>query len=99
MYIMNYDTFKSCAQQAGLGIKDFAAYVGMNHRSISNYSKKGAVPDHLAIIALLLMELRRHDIEIAGLLTKMNWSERQLRLPQKGEFRGRSAQSNNQGNE
>lgn len=92
---MNYGVFKGCVQLAGLGIKDFANYVGMNHRSISNYSKHGDVPDHLAIIALLLMELKKHDVEIGELFAKINQNGRRLKKLQKGEFKGRGSKNDN----
>jgi len=69
---MDYLTFKGCIQRAGLGVKDFAAQVGMNHKSISNYSKRGNVPQYLALISLLMLELERRDVNLKEILDKLN---------------------------
>lgn len=69
---MDYETFKGCIRRAGLGVKDFAAQVGMNHRSISNYSKRGSVPQYLALISLLMLELDRRDVNLQDIFAKLN---------------------------
>lgn len=74
---MDYGTFKDNVRRAGLGIKELAGYIGMNHRSISNYSKAGVVPDHLAIIAVMLMELKRRDVEVKEIFEKIDRQGRQ----------------------
>lgn len=76
---MDYGTFKDNIRRAGLGIKELAGYIGMNHRSISNYSKTGVVPDHLAIIAVMLMELKRRDVEVRDILKKIDGIGRERR--------------------
>jgi len=55
---MIYDEFKRHLGDAGISISEFAALMGMPHRqAITNYSKFGAVPDHLAVIVVLLSAL------------------------------------------
>lgn len=69
---MNYQDFKNCIRRSGLGLKEFANLLGMNPRSISNYSKPGVVPGHLAVIALMAMELKRRDVDLDCLFAKLN---------------------------
>jgi hypothetical protein len=55
---MTYDEFKRSLRVAGVGVAEFAALMGMPHRqSISNYSKVGFVPDHMAVIVRLMVAL------------------------------------------
>lgn len=68
---MDYQSFKECVRLSGLGIKDFARHLGLNHKSVSNYSSRGVVPDHLALIALMLMELKRHNIPFTPIFSRV----------------------------
>lgn len=69
---MEYKTFKRYVRMAGLEIKEFAELIGMNQRSISNYSKSGVVPGRVAIIALMMVELERHGVGIERVLEKLD---------------------------
>lgn len=55
---MTYEEFKRKLRMAGIGVVEFAALMQMPHRqTISNYSKVGFVPDHMAVIVLLMVAL------------------------------------------
>jgi len=54
---MTYDKFKHELKRAKLTIKTFAELLEMNPTSITNYKRTGAVPQHLAIIVVMLAEL------------------------------------------
>lgn len=54
---MKYDDFKHELKRAKLSIKTFAELLDMNPASITNYKRTGSVPQHLAIIAVMLAEL------------------------------------------
>ena len=71
---MDYKTFKVYVRRAGLGIKEFAHLAGMNHKSVSNYSKRGEVPTHLALLALMMVELVQLDVDLNQILTKLEKS-------------------------
>ena len=86
---MDYQNFKDCVRRAGLGLKEFAELLGMNHRSISNYSKRGTVPEHLAVIALMAMELKRRDVDLEGLFAKLDTPNKQGRMREKEKSKGR----------
>lgn len=69
---MNYAEFKRQIGKAGLNFKGFAELLKLNPKSISNFSKKESVPDHLGIIAALLGEMAEHQIDFIQLVEKLN---------------------------
>ena len=50
---MPYADFLEELRKAGLSVREFAELMGMNPNSISNYARKGDLPTHLALIAVL----------------------------------------------
>lgn len=60
---MLYKEFQDRVRRSGLSMKGFADFVGMDRKSISNYSKSGEAPNHLALIALLLAELTKYEVK------------------------------------
>jgi hypothetical protein len=89
---MDYGTFKVFVRKTGLEIKEFACLIGMNPRSISNYSKIGVVPEHLALIALLTAELGRYEVDLRTVFAKLDKIGRQRHKPPAGGFRGKRRQ-------
>ncbi len=49
---MDYLTFKRHIGKAGLKIGEFARLAGIGARAVSNYSSKGEVPHHHAVMAV-----------------------------------------------
>ncbi len=60
---MDYEEFKRHIGKAGLKINSFAKLLGLKQSSITNYSKDGEVPNHLAIIALLMGEMADNKLD------------------------------------
>lgn len=60
---MKYDEFLTELSKAGLNVRRFAELISMNPNSVSNYASTGEVPRHLAVIAVLLAELRRQGVD------------------------------------
>lgn len=60
---MKYDEFLTELSNAGLNVRRFAELISMNPNSVSNYASTGNVPRHLAVIAMLLAELRRQGVD------------------------------------
>ncbi len=85
---MDYQTFKLCVRRAGMEIKDFAGMVGLNHRSISNYSKRGEIPMHLAIMAVMMVELVKQDVDLKAVFAKSELTGRH-RKKTEGGFKGK----------
>lgn len=54
---MTYDEFKHELKRAKLSIRMLAELLEMNPTSITNYKRTGTVPQHLAVIAVMLAEL------------------------------------------
>lgn len=86
--VMDYGTFKKYVYKAGFDIKEFAALLGMNHRSISNYSGDEAVPERLALIALLMNELEYRNISVKDIVAKLDTLGRKQRKEHSGGFKG-----------
>lgn len=60
---MNYKELKRHIGKAGLNTRSFAKLVNMSPTSVTNYAQSDNVPNHLAIIALLMGELGDNHIE------------------------------------
>ncbi len=69
---MTYAEFQRQLGKAGLSIRAFATLVKMNSNSISNYSKVGEVPAHLAVIAVLMGEMAERRIDFKSALSKIH---------------------------
>ncbi|WP_174983990.1 XRE family transcriptional regulator, partial [Burkholderia lata] len=50
--------------------REFARLIRMNESSITNYSSKGTVPSHLAVIATLIGALAAHEIDFRELIAQ-----------------------------
>jgi len=72
---MDYTEFKRQLGKASLNTKSFAELVGMKQSSITNYKKKGEVPNHLAIIAFLMAEMAENKIDFQSKLKKLDMKE------------------------
>lgn len=68
---MTYVEFQRQLGKAGLTLREFADLMGMNRNSVTNYSKKGEVPSHLAVIASLMGEMAEHQLDFRGVIAKM----------------------------
>lgn len=73
---MTYLEFRRNIGKAGLTINQFAELIKMNPISISNYGKRGYVPNHLAVIACLLGEMAEFHIDFKSALESIEIHER-----------------------
>lgn len=76
---MNYKTFRSHLGRAGLTNKDFAELVKLNSKSITNYRKDDHVPEHWAIVALLMGELAGNELKFRHLIRRMEIEPNKVR--------------------
>lgn len=89
MHAMTYDEFHRHLGKAGLTLRQFAGLVKMNRVSISNYSKAGEVPSHLAVIAALMGEMAEQHIDFRIVLTGIEIEPKKPRgAAAKGRFGG-----------
>lgn len=79
---MEYDVFKRYVGKAGFTLKEFAVIIGMHHRSISNYSTQPNVPQHLALMALMMVELDKRDVDVKAIAEKIGGPRRQRKRRQ-----------------
>jgi hypothetical protein len=59
---MKYDDFTSLLSQTTLSGREFAKLLKLNPNTIANYKRRGTVPAHLAVIALLILSLEASSI-------------------------------------
>ena len=86
---MTYDEFQRHIGKAGLTLKEFAQLIRVNRVSISNMSKKGEVPSHLAVIACLMGEMADRQVDFRPALSKIDISPRKARgAAARGRFGG-----------
>lgn len=76
---MTYDAFVAELARAGLTIREFASLLGMRPNSITNNRKRGEVPDHLAVIAALLSELRLSGVPAAPVFARLGLTKKKPR--------------------
>ena len=60
---MPYTEFQRLVGKAGLSIKEFAVLLDMKPNSITNYSKQGVVPTHIAVIAALISTMKDEGLD------------------------------------
>nr|WP_057928773.1 hypothetical protein [Burkholderia ambifaria] len=70
MCAMAYAEFQQELKKAQLTAREFARLIRMNESSITNYSSKGTVPSHLAVIATLIGALAAHEIDFRHVIGK-----------------------------
>ncbi|WP_281184647.1 hypothetical protein [Trichlorobacter lovleyi] len=86
---MDYSEFERQINKAGLSIGEFADMIKMNRNSVTNYSSKEYVPTHLAVIAVLVGELKERNIEFRKLIESINIKPKKVRgAAAKGKFGG-----------
>lgn len=83
---MPYTTFLEELNRAGLSVRAFAELIGMNPNSISNYARSGDLPNHLALIALLIGGVDRLGGDYREIISKVALSPKK---PRGGARRGR----------
>ena len=68
---MPYTEFQRLIGKAGLSIKEFAALLDMKPNSITNYSKQGVVPTHIAVIVALISTMKDEGLDFYTFFEKI----------------------------
>lgn len=68
---MPYTEFQRLIGKAGLSIKEFAALLDMKPNSITNYSKQGVVPTHIAVIVALISTMKDEGLYFFPIFEKV----------------------------
>lgn len=79
MPVMTYLEFRDQLKRSRLTAREFANLVRMNENSVTNYSQKGIVPSHLAVIVLLMGELADHQIDFRDVIARMEIEQKKPR--------------------
>lgn len=86
---MTYEEFRRQLGKAGLTNRQFADLVKINPNSITNFKKEGEVPDHWAIVALLMGLLADQGIDYKEPISRISLAGRKVRgAAAKGRFGG-----------
>lgn len=69
---MTYEEFLAELGKAGLSVRAFADLIGMNRNSVSNYASSGEVPRHLAVIAVLMGEMKVQGVAFDAAMKRVS---------------------------
>lgn len=76
---MTYEEFRRHLGKAGLTNKEFAAMVKINRNSITNFKKDGVVPDHWAIVAMLMGVMADNALDFKVPLSRIEIDQKKTR--------------------
>jgi hypothetical protein len=86
---MTYTEFVDRVGRARLSIRGLARLVCTHANTFTNYAKDNHVPDHWAIVATLLAEMARHDVDFSTPLSRLELTPKKTRGgAAKGKFGG-----------
>ena len=68
---MPYEEFQRLIGKSGLSIKEFAALLDMNANSITNYKKNGKVPTAIAVIAIVISDMKDDGLDFYPIFEKV----------------------------
>ncbi|MGY6162935.1 XRE family transcriptional regulator [Paraburkholderia strydomiana] len=76
---MVYEEFRRQLGKAGVTAREFAGLIGLSPNSITNYSKLGEVPSHLAVIVVLMAELADQQLDFRAPLARIGVERKRVR--------------------
>jgi hypothetical protein len=76
---MNYKEFRRQLGKAGLTNREFGELLKLTPNSISNYSKLGEVPSHLAVIVTLMGEMAENNVDFRAVLSRVQIAPKKTR--------------------
>jgi len=76
---VKYSEFRRQLGKAGLTTAEFARLIKLNPNSITNYSKRGTVPNNLAVIATLMGHMVDNGLAFEEILEKIDISPNKVR--------------------
>jgi hypothetical protein len=83
-----YAEFLAELDRAGLTVRSFAELVGMNPNSITNYAARGEVPQHIALVAVLVAEMAKHGLDYRTAIAKVAPTKKPRGATRQGHFGG-----------
>ncbi|WP_372396891.1 XRE family transcriptional regulator [Azospirillum sp. HJ39] len=69
-------------------MRSFAELIGMNPNSITNYAARGVLPQHIALVAVLVAEMAVHGIDYRTAISKVAPTKKPRGATHRGHFGG-----------
>ena len=85
---MPYAEFLFELERAGLSVRSFAALIGMNPNSITNYAGRGELPQHIALVAVLVAEMAARGLDFRSAIAKVAPTKKPRGAARRGHFGG-----------
>jgi hypothetical protein len=83
-----YTEFLAELERAGLSVRSFAELIGMNPNSITNYARKGELPQHIALVAVLVGEMATNGLSYRSAIAKVSPTKKPRGATRRGHFGG-----------
>jgi len=83
-----YAEFLAELERAGLSVRSFADLIGMNPNSITNYAGRGEVPQHIALVAVLVAEMAVRKLDFRNVIAKVAPTKKPRGATRQGHFGG-----------
>jgi len=83
-----YADFLAELERAGFSVRSFAELIGMNPNSITNYAKRGDLPQHIALIAVLVVEMVACGVDYRAAIAKVAPTKKPRGATRQGHFGG-----------
>ena len=83
-----YVKFLAELERAGLSVRSFAELVGMNPNSVTNYAGRGEVPQHIALVVVLVAEMAARGLDYRTVIAKVAPTKRPRGATRLGRFGG-----------
>ncbi len=85
---MPYAEFLTELERAGLSVRGFAELIGMNPNSITNYAGRGELPQHIALVAVLVAEMSAQGTDYRAAIAKVAPTKKPRGVTRLGHFGG-----------
>lgn len=85
---MPYADFLAELERAGLSVRGFAELIGMNPNSITNYATRGDLPQHIALVSVLVAEMAARGIDYRATIAKVAPTRQPRGATRRGRFGG-----------
>jgi len=85
---MPYTEFLAELERAGLSVHAFAGLIGMNPNSITNYAGRGELPQHIALVAVLIAEMAARGLDYRIAIAKVAPTRKPRGAARRGHFGG-----------
>lgn len=85
---MPYAEFLVELERAGLSVRSFAELIGMNPNSITNYACRGELPQHIALVAVLVSEMATRGLDYQSAIDKVAPTRKPRGAARPGQFGG-----------